>query len=127
MDSENISDKLNALANGKNRSATARLREIFDDIEKALHAGAHRKDVYQTLIENGFEITFESFELAVYRIRKKRKEQKEPTERSVRRKTREKSDEQDSKLDFRNALTASGEVNEEFLNELTEETKKGNL
>lgn len=75
MNSKNISEKLGALAKGQNRSATARLREIFDDIEKALHAGVHHKDVHRTLAEDGFEFTFESFELAIYRIRKERKVQ----------------------------------------------------
>ena len=73
MDDENISEKLKELARGKNRSATARIREIFDEIEVALSARARRKDVYKALINVGYEITFESFELAIYRIRKERK------------------------------------------------------
>lgn len=73
MDDNNISEKLHVLAKSKNRSATARIREIFDQIEIALQAGVRRKDVHKTLNENGFEITLESFELAIYRIRKERK------------------------------------------------------
>ncbi|PIV91319.1 MAG: hypothetical protein COZ20_01690 [Gallionellales bacterium CG_4_10_14_3_um_filter_54_96] len=79
MDNNNISERLKALSRGKNRSATARLREIFDDIEAALSAKVLRKDVHQALVESGFEITFESFELVIYRIRKGRRENKHAT------------------------------------------------
>lgn len=72
MDDNNISEKLQTLARGKNRSATARIREIFDQIETALHAGVLRKDVHQALSESGISLSFASFELAVYRIRKER-------------------------------------------------------
>ena len=51
MDNNNISERLKALSRGKNRSATARLREIFDDIEAALSAKVLRKDVHQALVE----------------------------------------------------------------------------
>jgi len=80
MDSYNISEILNELAKGKNRSATARLREIFDEIEVALQAGVRRKDVYGALIKSGFAISFESFELAIYRIRKERSKRQKYTE-----------------------------------------------
>ena len=72
MDDNNISEKLQTLARGTNRSATARIREIFDQIETALHAGVLRKDVHQALSESGISLSFASFELAVYRIRKER-------------------------------------------------------
>lgn len=79
MGDNNISEKLKALATGSNRSATARLREIFEEIEAALQSGVRRKDVYQTLTENGFSISFASFELAIYRIRKAREMGKNKT------------------------------------------------
>ena len=75
MDDNNISEKLKLLAKSKNRSATSRIREIFDQIEAALQAGVRRKDVHKALNEDGFEITLESFELAIYRIRKERGKQ----------------------------------------------------
>lgn len=75
MDNTNISEKLKALAQGKNRSNTAKLREIFSQIEEALNAGALRTDVYQALKESGFSFSFASFELAIYRIRKEMKKQ----------------------------------------------------
>lgn len=73
MHDNDISQKLKELATGKNRSATAMLTEIFDQIEAALSAGVRRKDIYQVLIDNGFKITFPSFELAIHRIRNKRR------------------------------------------------------
>lgn len=79
MDDNNISERLKALATGKNRSVTVRLKEKFDEIEVALSARADRKDVYQALVDagyaikkNGKAITFKSFELAINRIRKER-------------------------------------------------------
>lgn len=72
MGDNNISERLRVLATGSNRSATARLREIFDEIEVALRSGVRRKDVHQLLTESGFQISFASFELALYRIRKKK-------------------------------------------------------
>jgi len=80
MNDKNISEKLKTLARGKNRSATARLREIFDEIETALRSGVRRKDIHQALGESGFNISFPSLELAIYRIRKERKSPKNPTQ-----------------------------------------------
>lgn len=82
MDDNNISEVLNALAKGKNRPATARLREIFNEIEAALRAGVRRKDVHHALTKSGFAISFESFELAIYRIRKERGKKKQPPDKS---------------------------------------------
>lgn len=78
MHDSDISEKLKELTRGKNRSATARLSEIFDQIEAAINAGVRRKDIYQALADSGFEITFASFELAIHRIRKKRRSQNRP-------------------------------------------------
>lgn len=78
MNDNNISEILKALAKGKNRSATARLREIFEEIEVALRSGVRRKDVHQALVENSFSISFASFELAIYRIRKEKRTQQKP-------------------------------------------------
>jgi hypothetical protein len=79
MGDNNISEKLKELATGENRSATARIREIFEEIEVTLRSGARRKDVHQALKESGIAITFESFELAIYRIRKEIGKQKKHT------------------------------------------------
>lgn len=70
---DNLISSIRRLASGKNRSTTARIRQIFDEIEAALKAGVRRKDLHQSLVENGFdELTFRAFELAIYRIRKER-------------------------------------------------------
>ena len=74
MEDSNLSMKLRALASGRNRSATARIREKFDEIEAALKASVPRIEVHKALVEDGIDITFESFELAIYRIRKERKQ-----------------------------------------------------
>lgn len=79
MDNNNISERLKALSQGKNRSATAQLREIFNEIEATLRSGVRRKNVHQVLVESGFKITFESFELAIYRIRKEGSKYKKHT------------------------------------------------
>ncbi|WP_434152220.1 hypothetical protein ACR2R6_23450 (plasmid) [Methylocaldum gracile subsp. desertum] len=74
MTKKNASDALRKLAAGTAaRSATAMLRDIFDDIENAMRAGVRRKAILETLQEEGFKITFKSFESAIYRIRKQRK------------------------------------------------------
>lgn len=78
MGNKNISETLMALAtstDSKDRFATERLRDIFDDVEIALRARVRRKVVYQALKEDGLDMSFASFELAVYRIRKERSEQ----------------------------------------------------
>ena len=73
MDDKKISEKLQSLASGNSRSATARIRDIFDEIENALRAGVPRKDVHKVLAESGIILTFASFELAIYRLRKEGK------------------------------------------------------
>lgn len=73
MGNNDISEKLQNLARGKNRSATSRIREVLDDIEEALRAGVRREDVHKVLVESGIELTFASFELALYRIRRAEK------------------------------------------------------
>lgn len=70
-----IKDTLQQLSQDpKNRSDTARLRDIVDDVEKALKAGVKRETVFKALQDNGFEkMSFKSFESALYRIRKERR------------------------------------------------------
>ena len=74
MPDNSVADALRALAtNSKGRSEMARLREIIDDIEAALSAGASRADVHKTLLQHGYKLTEKGFATALYRIRKKRK------------------------------------------------------
>lgn len=68
-----ITDVLNELSNGMDRSETAKIRDIFDDIENSLKAGVTRKTVFKALQDNGFDrLTFNGFVGALYRIRKER-------------------------------------------------------
>jgi|SRR5471030_138038 len=74
MEKNNIAKALRALATSdKNRSATARLRDVFDDVEIALKAGVSHAAILDTLHEQGFAMTAKSFESAMYRLRKKKR------------------------------------------------------
>ena len=79
MDAEKVSAALRELAAeyaGTPRSETARLREVLDDVEAALAAGASHAAVLQTLHTQGFTLTASSFESTLARLRKERKERK---------------------------------------------------
>ena len=56
------------------RSETSQLREILDDVEHALDAGASHAEVLRTLHEHGFTMTKKSFESTLYRLRKERRQ-----------------------------------------------------
>ncbi len=67
----NVAEVLLAMAKGdKNRSETARLRDVFAEIEAALNAGVRRAAILEALHGQGFTMTLKSFESALYRIRK---------------------------------------------------------
>lgn len=73
MQKNSVVDALRALATGeKARSETARLRDVFNDVEAALSAGVSRAAILETLHSQGFTMTLKSFESAIYRIRKQR-------------------------------------------------------
>lgn len=57
----------------EHRSQTARLSEVFNDVERALKAGVSRKAVYKALLDDGFTMSFASFENALHRLRKRRR------------------------------------------------------
>jgi hypothetical protein len=57
------------------RSQTARLREVIDDLEAALAAGASHAAVLATLHAQGFSFTLRSFESTLARLRKERRGQ----------------------------------------------------
>lgn len=59
-------------ADNKGRSETARLREVFEDVEAALNAGVKRRAILEALNQHGFKMTLKGFESAMYRIRKQR-------------------------------------------------------
>lgn len=54
----------------KGRSNTARLRDVFAEVQSALEAGVRRQTVLETLNSRGFKLTLKGFESALYRLRK---------------------------------------------------------
>lgn len=75
MSETDIAARLQALASDdKRRPETARLRDVFDDVERALKAGVPQAAVLAELHEAGFTMTIASFKSALQRIRKERSE-----------------------------------------------------
>lgn len=73
MSQKAVSDRLRALASDeKKRSKTARLREVYDEVENALAAGVTQASVVEALKEAGLEMTLTSFRNTLQRIRTKR-------------------------------------------------------
>ena len=58
---------------GNPRSDTARLREVLDDVEEALSAGASHSAVLDTLHNQGFTLTLSSFQSTLARLRRERR------------------------------------------------------
>jgi hypothetical protein len=76
VDKQTVSEALQELANehrGLPRSDTARLREVLDDIEHALAAGASHHAVLETLHSQGFHLTLSSFQSTLARLRRERR------------------------------------------------------
>lgn len=74
MEPNEASTRLRALAkDDKMRPETARLRDIFDDVETALKAGVSQVNVLAELKKLGYTMTLASFKSALQRIRKERK------------------------------------------------------
>lgn len=74
MNSTKISEQLRKLAtDNEKRTKSARLNDIFEDIEFALNNGIPRQIIVDLLNENGLEISLKSFESTLARLRKKRK------------------------------------------------------
>lgn len=72
MDRKSVSDVLRSLATGeKNRSESARLRDVFDSVEAAIAAGVSRTAILEALHGEGFTMTLKTFDNALYRIRKR--------------------------------------------------------
>lgn len=81
-DKQSLADQLRKLAaSDQHRSETARLRDVFDEIEAALKAGVSRRAILETLHKNGFTMNLRTFDTALYRIRRDRsKHQPGPSE-----------------------------------------------
>ena len=74
MKQERLAAKLDALIEAGNRPQIARLREVFDRVEKAMAAGIRRSAILEVLREEGLTFTPKSFESALHQIRKERRE-----------------------------------------------------
>lgn len=73
MSKDSVVEALRALATSDDRrSETARLRDVFDEVEGALNAGVSRAAILETLHGQGFTMTAKSFESALYRLRRRR-------------------------------------------------------
>ena len=76
VDKEKVSAALRELADehrGIPRSDTARLREVLDDVEDALSAGASHSAVLKTLHGQGFTLTLSSFQSTLARLRREQR------------------------------------------------------
>lgn len=68
---KSLAESLDAMALAhSSKSQTARLREVFSKVEAALQSGVSRKAVLEALNKDGFTFNMQSFEKALYRIRK---------------------------------------------------------
>lgn len=65
---------LSLATDGKGRSNTARLRDVFAEVQAALEAGVRRQTILETLNAEGFKLSLKGFESALYRIRKQNRE-----------------------------------------------------
>ncbi len=73
MGKSTIADRLRALAaDDQNRSKTARVREVIDEIEAALAAGVSRQKVLDALAADGLVMTLRTFDTILKRIRQTR-------------------------------------------------------
>ncbi len=71
-----LKKQLNDLKNDPNsKSETARLRQIFAEVEATLSAGVSREKIVEILQQQGFSMGLKSFDSAMYRIRRQRKKQ----------------------------------------------------
>lgn len=69
--SKTLLERLDAMAaDPAGKSQTARLRAVFGHVEKALNAGVRRQAVLEALHQDGFTFSMQTFEKALYRIRK---------------------------------------------------------
>lgn len=77
VDKQKVSTALQELADehrGIPQSDTARLREVLNDVEDALSAGASHSAVLNTLHNQGFTLTLSSFQSTLARLRRERRD-----------------------------------------------------
>lgn len=69
---DNLAETLRGIASGSRRNKTARLREIFDEVEAAKAAGASNKTIVDGLKAHGLIFDVNNFKNARSRILKER-------------------------------------------------------
>jgi len=73
MAKSTIADRLRKLAaDDQNKSKTARVREVIDEIEAALAAGVSRQKVLDALAADGLVMSMRTFDTILKRIRQSR-------------------------------------------------------
>ncbi len=73
MTENTLSEQLRLLAtNNMQRSKSARLREVLDDVEWALAAGVSKSLIIEQLAKNNLHFTLTTFNTTLQRLRKKR-------------------------------------------------------
>jgi hypothetical protein len=71
MNEAKVIEALRQSASGnEHRSQAARLRQIFEEVQRTLAAGLTRAGLLKVLKEHGFTFTYNSLGTAIYRIRK---------------------------------------------------------
>lgn len=72
MQKNDLGQRLRALATDeKKRSKTARLRDVFNDVEAALRAGVTRATVLEELKAGGLVMSLATFETTLKRLRQR--------------------------------------------------------
>lgn len=81
MTNPEIMEAMQTLSKGNvGKTATARIRNIFDGIELAMNAGVKREVIWESINKiDGYKMPLKTFESAIYRIRKERGKQKKHT------------------------------------------------
>jgi hypothetical protein len=90
MEENPLATALLQLAGSTNRSKTARLRDIYEQIETAKARGVTHAQIIKTLTELGLEIDLGTFAITLYRLRKeheKKAKQKHIPHRSAQKPT----------------------------------------
>ena len=72
MSEKTAAEIFKKMAQSENRPEIARLRDIFEDVERALNAKTSHEVVLAGLHELGFKMNINSFRSALQRIRKER-------------------------------------------------------
>jgi hypothetical protein len=67
-----VSAKLEPLGDDNKRPQTALVAENLESIERAIERGIPMTSIWKALQEEGFTLTFRSFESALYRLRKRK-------------------------------------------------------